>query len=93
MHVTVDDVIGQRHHAVTGAHVVHLACGPSTDPTAEVVAPGEPVEVRWAELAEVELLMPDVYGPVREHLDQLVVNPEIVDRGSAARCGDPARSW
>ena len=43
------------------------------------VEPGEPVlgdpedleEVRWVSIDETRTLMPDLYGPVRQYLDEL----------------------
>ena len=35
---------------------------------ATVGSPDELVEVRWVDLDEIDSLMPDLFGPVRDHL-------------------------
>lgn len=62
--------IGRRIHPKTSRVMVYAHVE---------VTPGEPTlgdledleEVRWATIDETRTLMPDMYGPVRQHLDEL----------------------
>lgn len=70
LQVVVDEVIGRRRHPVTGVSLTYLACSPAAGATIRVAAPDELVEVRWVSPRELEVLMPDLYEPVRDHLAQ-----------------------
>lgn len=59
--------IGRRTHPRTGRLMVYVDCT-ATDDTATVAAPDELAEVRWAGVSELDELMPDLFGPVRDHL-------------------------
>jgi 8-oxo-dGTP diphosphatase len=63
--------IGRRTHPATGRTITYLACSPSGDTDPTVAAPREVVEVRWVGLDELDQLMPDLYGPARDHLADL----------------------
>jgi 8-oxo-dGTP diphosphatase len=64
--------IGRRVHPKTSRLMVyvHAAVAPGADPSAA----GDPEDIelaRWASVDETRDLMPDMYGPVRQYLDQL----------------------
>ena len=75
--LTVESVqfIGRRIHPKTSRVMVYCHV---------VVAPGEPQlgdpedleEVRWVSIDETRDLMPDMYGPVRQYLDELQRNAD-----------------
>ena len=68
--VTSTRFIGRRIHPKTSRVMVYVHA---------TVEPGEPAlgdpedltEVRWASIDETRDLMPDMYGPVRQYLDEL----------------------
>jgi 8-oxo-dGTP pyrophosphatase MutT (NUDIX family) len=64
--------IGRRTHPATARTIIYLACSPTGDTDPTVTAPREVAEVRWVGLDELDQLMPDLYGPAREHLAALV---------------------
>ena len=66
--VTVRSEIGQRVHPVTRQLIVYLSCVVTGHDEPRVAAPDELAEVRWLAGHEVAELMPDLYGPVRDHL-------------------------
>ncbi len=66
--VVVRSEIGRRVHPVTRRLIVYLSCVVTGDDAPRVAAPDELVEVRWLAGQEVVELMPDLYGPVRDHL-------------------------
>jgi len=69
LEIRVGNLIGERDHPATGRHMIYLAARPAGRSTR--VAVGDEVElaeVRWVSLAEANRLMPDMFGPVREHL-------------------------
>jgi 8-oxo-dGTP diphosphatase len=64
-------VIGERDHPATGRHMVYLTAKPVRGATRIVVGDEAELEqARWLTLAEVDELMPGVYPPVREYLQQ-----------------------
>lgn len=64
--------ITRRVHPVTGRTMIYLACTPVGTTDVAVGDPDELAEVRWLTLAEVDELMPDLYPPVREHLERMI---------------------
>lgn len=66
--VAVRSEIGQRIHPVTRQLITYLSCVATGDGAPRVAAPDELAEVRWLAGHEVAELMPDLYGPVRDHL-------------------------
>lgn len=70
--VTVRSEIGHRVHPATGRLIIYMACVAVGVTAPRVTAPRELVEVRWLAVHEVAELMPDLYGPVRDHLVRLV---------------------
>lgn len=73
LEITAGDVLGERVHPKTERHMVYLAARPATDSLEVTVGdPDELSEVRWAGLAEAVELLPGMFEPVREHLDQAI---------------------
>lgn len=70
LHVVPGRVIGCRAHPVTGEVLTYVACTPSDGLAAHAAAPDELVEVRWLNHAQVQEVMPELYGAVRDHLDR-----------------------
>jgi 8-oxo-dGTP diphosphatase len=68
--VVAEHEIGGRTHPVTGQQLTYIACTPTAAFNARALAPDELVEVRWLDPSEVEELMPDLFDPVREHIDR-----------------------
>lgn len=66
--VEVDGVIGRRRHPRTGWSIVHLDCRRVGGGAATVVAPDQLSELRWVPPDAPDQLMPDLFGPVGEHL-------------------------
>jgi 8-oxo-dGTP pyrophosphatase MutT (NUDIX family) len=68
--VTSVRFIGRRLHPKTSRVMVylHVEVGDG-DPT--LGDPDDLAEVRWASIDETRELMPDMYGPVRQYLDEL----------------------
>lgn len=64
--------IGRRVHPKTGRTMIYLACTPLEGTEVWVGDEDELAEVRWLTLAEVDELLPGVYGPVREHLGRVI---------------------
>ncbi|MFC4950131.1 hypothetical protein [Pseudonocardia sp. GCM10023141] len=48
--------------------MIYLACTPQTG-TAPVLDRRELIALRWTRLPDVAALMPDLFDPVRDHLD------------------------
>ena len=75
--LTVESVgfIGRRIHPKTSRVMVYchvrVAAG---DP--QIGDPEDLEEVRWATIDETRTLMPDMYGPVRQYLDELQRQPQ-----------------
>lgn len=67
--VVADHEIGRRTHPVTGQQLTYIACTPTAGLDACAAAPDELVEVRWLNPSQVEKLMPDLFDPVRDHID------------------------
>lgn len=65
--------IGRRVHPKTKRTMIYLACSPAAGTDVFVGDEEELAEVRWLSLAEVDVLMPGVFEPVREHLARLIV--------------------
>ncbi len=67
---TVDHVIGRRIHPKTGRVMIYLdAAVKGTDVE---VGDADLAEVRWIDLAEADLLMPDMFPTVRQHLGRTI---------------------
>jgi 8-oxo-dGTP pyrophosphatase MutT (NUDIX family) len=68
LEVEVGERIGQRIHPQTGKYMIYLAARPTRGTDVYVGDRAELADVRWAGLDEALLMMPDMFGPVREHL-------------------------
>lgn len=68
LHVTAEQVIGQRRHPETSEMTVYVACSPVAGTAVRVAAPEDAVEMRWVEFGEVETLVPDLCDAVRDYL-------------------------
>lgn len=60
--------IGRRVHPKTGRLMIYLACSPPGKTDIFVGDEDELLQVRWASLAEVEELLPGLYGQVHDYL-------------------------
>ena len=66
--VRAGQVIGEHDHPATGRHVIYMAAKPTRGTSVFVGDEAELAEVRWVSLAEVDELLPGMFGPVREYL-------------------------
>lgn len=67
------ELIGRRTHPATGREVAYVACR-LADPAAEVSVSdtAELAEVRWADLGDARLLMPNLFAPVDAYLARVL---------------------
>jgi 8-oxo-dGTP diphosphatase len=72
LQVTAGDIIGERVHPKTGRHMVYVAAAPVRGTDVFVGDEEELAEVRWVGLAEADELLPGMFGPVREHLAEVI---------------------
>jgi 8-oxo-dGTP diphosphatase len=73
--VTVAAVLGDRIHPRTARRMFYLACQPADEQADPWVAEGEEGDldaVQWAGLDFVRSMMPDMYAPVRAHLEAVL---------------------
>jgi ADP-ribose pyrophosphatase YjhB (NUDIX family) len=71
LEVSTSQVIGRRIHPKTGRVIIYVqAEAKATD--AHVGDPDDLAEVKWASLAEVDQLMPDMFPTVRQHLGRVL---------------------
>jgi 8-oxo-dGTP diphosphatase len=69
--VTRTSLIGRRIHPKTSRVMVY--CHAAVDSTdVHLGDPEDLTEVRWVSIDETRTLMPDMYGPVRQYLDELI---------------------
>jgi 8-oxo-dGTP diphosphatase len=66
--VRATGIIGQRVHPNAGRTLVYVAAEPVNGTAVAVAAEDELTEVRWVTLAEADMLLPGMYGPVRDYL-------------------------
>jgi 8-oxo-dGTP diphosphatase len=59
--------LGERIHPATGRHMLYVACE-VLDGEAYVADEDELAEVKWANLAEAEELLPGLFEPVHRYL-------------------------
>lgn len=65
--------LGRRLHPATHRLIVYVACTPAGASLAvRVTAPDELAEVRWLGLREVDVLLPGMFGPVRECIGRVL---------------------
>lgn len=62
--------IGRRVHPKTGRTMIYLACTPTEGTDVVVGDEDELAEVRWISLTEADKLLPGLFEPVREHLQE-----------------------
>lgn len=60
--------IGRRVHPKTGRTMIYMACSPTGKTDVFLGDPDELEEVRWANLNEVDELLPGLFEPVRAYL-------------------------
>lgn len=73
--VTAGEVIGHRVHPVTGRELTYVAGVPVTDAKPQVCAPDELAEVCWLNAADLDVRMPDLHVPVRDHIYRVAPPP------------------
>lgn len=66
--VTVHGELGRRIHPRTGRNMLYLACTPAGT-TVAIPDRRELITLRWMRLPDVAAHMPDLFEPVRDHLD------------------------
>jgi 8-oxo-dGTP pyrophosphatase MutT (NUDIX family)/transcriptional regulator with XRE-family HTH domain len=64
------DVIGERVHPKTNRRMIYLAATPTRSTSVFVNDEAELTEVKWASLDEALRLLPDMFPPVRQHLER-----------------------
>jgi 8-oxo-dGTP pyrophosphatase MutT (NUDIX family) len=72
LEITAGEVLGERVHPKTDRHMVYVAARPSGKLETVVGDPDELSEVRWASLPEAEELLPGMFEPVHQHLEQML---------------------
>jgi 8-oxo-dGTP diphosphatase len=70
LEVRAGEIIGERDHPQTGRHMIYMAARPVRGTKVFVGDEAELAEVRWASVGETVELMPSMFGPVREYLEQ-----------------------
>jgi 8-oxo-dGTP diphosphatase len=66
-------LFGRRIHPRTGRTMVYLAAEPEDgDAEPQVLDTEDLDEVKWASLDEIRAAMPDMYAPVKEHLEAVL---------------------
>jgi 8-oxo-dGTP pyrophosphatase MutT (NUDIX family) len=68
LRIQVGEYLGERDHPATGRHMIYYAARPTHGTEIHLGDKGELLDVRWVSLAEADELMPDMFGPVHEHL-------------------------
>jgi 8-oxo-dGTP pyrophosphatase MutT (NUDIX family)/transcriptional regulator with XRE-family HTH domain len=72
LEVRAGAVIGERLHPATGRTMIYLAAVPARGTDVYVGDRAELGEVRWVDLAEADELLPGMFGPVRQHLAEVI---------------------
>jgi 8-oxo-dGTP pyrophosphatase MutT (NUDIX family) len=72
LEIRVSHAIGERDHPVTGRHMIYLAARPYHGTEVRNNDEAELAEVRWAALGELDDLMPEMFAPVRAHLERVL---------------------
>lgn len=70
--ITPTTMLGRRIHPRTGRVMVYITATAADDATPEVRDNDDLSAVEWAGLEDVKERMPDMYGPVREHLEAVL---------------------
>lgn len=72
LQITPSHALGERDHPATGRHMIYLAARPYQRTDVRNNDEAELAEVRWLTLAEALDLMPDMFTPVRIHLERVL---------------------
>ena len=72
LEIRVSHSLGERDHPVTGRHMIYLAARPYHGTEVRNNDEAELAEVRWATLGELDDLMPEMFAPVRTHLERVL---------------------
>jgi 8-oxo-dGTP diphosphatase len=72
LQIVISHVLGERDHPRTGTHMFYLAARPYNGTEVHNGDENELAEVRWVRLHEAEQLMPDMFGPVHDHLVEVL---------------------
>ena len=72
LEITVSHAIGERDHPATGRHMIYLAARSYHGTDVHNSDEAELAEVRWATLDELDDLMPEMFTPVRAHLERVL---------------------
>lgn len=67
-----DQELGRRVHPATRRTMIYVPCRPVGDLHVEVGDPDELAEVRWVHLAEATRLLPGMFEPVAQFLQQAI---------------------
>jgi 8-oxo-dGTP pyrophosphatase MutT (NUDIX family) len=62
--------IGRRVHPKTGRTMIYLACTPTEKLDAIVGDEDELSEVKWASVADLDVLMPGIFEPVLAYINE-----------------------
>lgn len=73
--VVVTAELGERIHPITDRRLIYLAAAPTED-TAMQALDAAITELRWASLADLDQLLPDLFAPVRRWLAHLDAGAE-----------------
>lgn len=82
LEISVTHELGRRVHPKTGRTMLYVAGRPARDgETAVTVADDyELTDVRWVSLSDALRLLPGLYEPVRQHLEQVLGADQTDDR-------------
>lgn len=74
LQITTTGELGRRQHPKTKRTMIYIGARPEDESATDVVVADdyELLTVRWVSLAEALELLPGLYGPVREHLEQIL---------------------
>lgn len=70
LEIMVTHELGRRVHPQTGRTMIYVAGRPARDGAVTVADDYELTDVRWVSLSDALRLLPGLYEPVREHLEQ-----------------------
>lgn len=75
--ITPTTMLGRRIHPRTGRVMVYITASANSEAAPQVLDTDDLDAVEWAGLDTVRERMPDMYGPVREHLEAVLSAPRI----------------
>jgi 8-oxo-dGTP diphosphatase len=70
--ITPKTMLGRRIHPRTGRVMVYITAEASSDAEPQVLDTDDLDAVEWADLDTARGRMPDMYAPVREHLEAVL---------------------